>query len=536
MLLPSFCRELNPSEHIELSLNAQILMQPLQTSAFTRINQHFHAFFVPFSCLWSQFPDFITGVNNPRSNLVTNGPCAQIPYIDGSVLSTAITDDLGITTPSGGVGLFNDWNDIHGYRGGDGAMRLLDLLGYGSYPSEFSGKHLNPFRLLAYQKIYYDFYRLQQYEAIYPKAFNIDSYGLDGSSSSITLDANAANIFTLRYRPWQKDIFTNLIPTPNFNSGIFNLPSNTPDAFHSGQVSGDVKRDSASSIIGLDANHSISISELRNAYALDQMLERTRRASGLDYNSQIKAHYGFDVKDNALNHGIQYLGGSECTLNINEVLATSNSDVQGAECVVGQRFGKGSGFATGHISFTAQEHGIVMVISSFSPVLEWNANFVNAFNKKFAREDYFQPEFDELGYQPIYLSDYFTNATGVTGDPLMGFIPRYSEYKTSPDLVHGQFRTETYDDFVGSSKTGTKDPISDLSAWCTPRRVFHDSGRSALANGASTSFLEINPHSLDSVMSVAYNGSQKTDQFLVNAYTGCQIVRPMSITGLPNNI
>ena len=50
------------------------------------------------------------------------------------------------------------------------------------------------------------------------------------------------------------------------------------------------------------------------------------------------------------------------------------------------------------------------------------------------------------------------------------------------------------------------------------------------------SFLEINPAILNSVMAVDYNGYEDTDQFLCNQMIDCKIVRPMSITGLPNNV
>ena len=63
---------------------------------------------------------------------------------------------------------------------------------------------VNPFRFLAYQKIYFDHYRNPLYELNDPTSYNVDS---NFGSPSFSL---ASSMNVLRYRNWNKDYFTSL--------------------------------------------------------------------------------------------------------------------------------------------------------------------------------------------------------------------------------------------------------------------------------------------------------------------------------------
>lgn len=96
-------------------------------------------------------------------------------------------------------------------------MRLLDLLGYGCYYTpesrDFAPAAMNPFRLLAYQKICADFYRVANWEDNRIKSWNIDGLSLDmtGSFNAVTLQNFVDNYLSLNYRPWKKIYLPSLI-------------------------------------------------------------------------------------------------------------------------------------------------------------------------------------------------------------------------------------------------------------------------------------------------------------------------------------
>lgn len=67
MLIPTLVREVNPGEKIELSLASITRTQPLNTAAFVKMRQYYHAFFVPYKQLWSPWDNFINGVDYRQS-------------------------------------------------------------------------------------------------------------------------------------------------------------------------------------------------------------------------------------------------------------------------------------------------------------------------------------------------------------------------------------------------------------------------------------------------------------------------------------
>ena len=106
----------------------------------------------------------------------------------------------------------NKQTDIFGYPVIQHATRLLDLLGYISNSSSGSPSSLvqmlgsplaavkfNVFRLLAYQRIWNDFYRNSDWQDSDPYSFNVDNLSSGGQVALGTLD----HIFAPRYRDWE---------------------------------------------------------------------------------------------------------------------------------------------------------------------------------------------------------------------------------------------------------------------------------------------------------------------------------------------
>ena len=80
---------------------------------------------------------------------------------------------------------------------------------------------VNPFRFLAYQKIYFDHYRNPLYELNDPTSYNVDS---SFGSPSFSL---ASSMNVLRYRNWNKDYFTSFGGSQDQSFyGFFNVIAN----------------------------------------------------------------------------------------------------------------------------------------------------------------------------------------------------------------------------------------------------------------------------------------------------------------------
>lgn len=441
--------------------------------------------------------------------------------------------------------------DVHGYSYAYGAYRLMNLLEYGvssdgrmilPYYDDKNKKlsnryvyfpisldknkelltlksyHVSAFRPLAYQRIYNDFYRNQQWEKADPTCFNVD-YMYKGG----LMDNNEVyNLFNLRYRYWQKDWLTSALPSVLYTEGMFNLPT-----FTNGFQEPDLMRGAAdtSVIVNTDTTNYLSVADIKAAFALEKMLEATRRANGLDYSSQIAAHYGFKVPESRRDCA-QFIGGFDNTVAISEVISTANGTAvdpttkASSPSVTGQMFGKGIGsMNSGKINFDVKEHGLIMCIYSIAPQVDYNAEFMNPFNRKLDRMDYFQPEFQNLGLQPILQSDLcFTTNTDVNNG-VLGYTSRYAEYKNSRDLVFGEFQS-----------------FGSLSAWTTPRMntyTYKGDDKKQQSFLSLRNFM-IDPKVLDPIFSFNYDGRTMTDQFMINSYFDVKAVRPMSVVGSMN--
>lgn len=560
-LLPVGCWECNPSEHFQISVQDIVRTTNLNTAAFARMKEYYHFFFVSYKSLWQWFDQFIVGTSNPNSAL--NGIKKNHTVDYNYVCSTAPMFDLNTFVTHLKSDAMKNMFDSQAFPFKDGAFKLLNLLNYGvtekgkfyDYKSYFSNSNnlgstflsdvahkgnvmVSPFRLLAYQKIFNDFYRNQDWTPADVRSFNIDDYADDSNS---IIDKSVVQSFCqMRYRPYPKDWLTSMKPTPNYDKGIFNLPdyvngtSNMKPNRNPGSVG-------VSSLYSGSSTQTFSVNDLRAAFALDKMLEATRRANGLDYSSQIEAHFGFKVPESRASDA-RFIGGFDNSIPISEVVATADTNNSNGK-QLGDLAGKGLGsLNSGKISFDVKEHGIIMCIYSAAPQVEYNASYLDPFNKKFKREDFYQPEFADLGYQPVLSSDLLLTVVDPTKTPtvldhkgsniaptaanelnnlLLGWQTRYNEYKTARDVVFGDFETS-----------------GSLRYWTTPRFDLRfdryvskksDIPAGGYASGLSSAQFYVNPNIVNPIFLVT---AVAGDHFYINSFFDVKAVRPMSVHGL----
>lgn len=527
MLLPCYVQEVNPNEHFVISPQSFLRTMPLNTASFVRAKQNIEFYFVPYRLLCRQFPQFVVGTEYKISSVQPlNSYTGQLPNFDLRETINNLIDQSKVT---------GNELDICGMPIYKGTIRLLDLLGYGvnmptirSFKNSANGFQrtlsCNPFRLLAYQKIYYDFYRNPMYELNFPEAYNVDD-SFDTELSSPTFDdythpANAR--FCLRYRNWKKDYFNCV--SPYFQGADWLTTPVKPISLLNPGFADTIMNDHNAVAIAESRyyypdsyQYGISIANLRSAYALDKLYRLSIAAGDGDYASQIRAHYGFDVPyDNCKS---RFLGGISEPISISEVITTATT----SEAPTGDIYGKGLSANSGQrIVFDSKEHGLIMGIFSVVPEADYNAAGVDKFNLKQNREDFYQPEFADLGLAPLSLYEYTycDPHTGNGANKTIGYVPRYIEYKTRFDLVHGEF--ESFNE-TSSPTNGT------LSAWCAPRQTQLSSD--LLPTNA---FFKIRPNIFNNISSVAFEGDESEDIFIVDFRANVQAVRPMSVSGLPS--
>lgn len=543
MLLPCFVRECNPDEHYRINARMFTRTMPMNSAAFIQCTQHIEFFFVPYRLLWRDFPQFVTGTKFPTS-LYDSKVSSDSPKFDLAKIYNAFKEKLTASnpTPAGGLG-----TDLLGYPKIQNAMRLLDLLGYGCYytpeSTDFAPAAMNPFRLLAYQKICADFYRVANWEDNRVKSWNIDGLNIDLTSSwnAVTLQNFLDNYLALNYRPWKKDLFTiadtqfqgadflsNQFASPSFPSyADTDVASFTPTTHQISGFQADVATDSINK-----KTLRLTVSNLRSAFALDKLYRLMSQASDGDYKSQIKARYGFDAY--APQMRCQFVGSASSVIQVNPItstadtLTTTDNAFQGTP--VGRIYGNGVAQGSDTFEFDTKEHGILMGICSFVPDVDYSSYGVNIFNKKLSSSEYFQPEFDNLGKQPLdatalYLAK-VPGSGGIQSPAVLGWIPRYAEYKTHIDEVHGQLNGNIY-------RSASGEPT--LSSWTAPRLAGFEDDKASYwcKDGLSKNFFYINPSLYNSIFVNQYEGFQTQDQFICEVSNNVQAVLPMSVSGEP---
>lgn len=537
MLLPIHVCEVNPNEHFEIEPANYVRTMPLNSAAFTRLKQHIEFYFVPMRTLCRQFNQFIVGTDYKISALNSlNNYKGSLPLFD-------LLSDVHYYSKGAGSSKKN----IFGFPITPDFIRLLDMLGYGinsvnyrDYDVLSLSLKVNPFRLLAYQKVYFDFYRNPLYELNDPLAYNVDdSFGQSVFSTRDSMQQ-------LRYRNWNKDYFTSLSPSfqgadylttrvqmndvltltqNDANTEKGNLEPDTSLDFNwNGQqgIHNGMMGSLYSSPIPDGAPTMFTIANLRAAYALDKLYRISIAAGDGDYGSQIKAHYGFNAVHDDWKS--QFIGGCSSPIQISEVITTATTfDSEGVIGNTGDIKGKGVSLNQGKFTFDSREHGIIIGLLSIVPEADYQSSMLDRFNTKSTREHYFQPEFQDLGKQPVTSLELstkprqFSQSQSTTlPNNIIGFTNRYMEYKTAVDKVHGIFNS-----------------AGPLSAWASPRNnpLFEDNTYSTMQ--ITNASLKVDPRILNPIMLVSYDGTEATDPFICDCHISVQAIRPMSVSGEP---
>lgn len=393
MLLPCYVRECNPNEHYRINPRMFCRSMPMNSAAFIQCTQNVEFYFVPYRLLWSSFPQWFVGTKFDVSSSKPNEDKASFPTFDLGTIFQAISGETVSTK----------YSDVLGYSLTKGALRLLDLLGYGdlSHFNDITNVNIenvkvSPFRLLAYQKVCSDFYRVANYESARIKSYSYDS--------QVPLAGNVQNFVStylqLRYRPWKKDRYT--VSSTSFQGNDFMSNQIAAPLFPGGDTDkyNDVKPVSTAysgNYMGLmnqsvssNGQFTMSVANLRSAFALDKLYRLSANAGDGDYKSQIKARFGFDPY--APQYKSEFIGAASAPVKINSVTTTADTlDSSGDNGTPAGRI-YGNAYAEQYsdtFEYDVKEHGIIIGISSFVPDVDYSSYGINPFNTKINREDFF---------------------------------------------------------------------------------------------------------------------------------------------------
>lgn len=630
-LLPFYTKWLITGDKVKLDASFFTRMVPLTSPAFTRIRQYIDFYFVPAHLICKSLGSVFTNMtNNPvqaksfTENLQVGKylPSYRLSDLVGykgtagykSALSSLLTtDNKQPNIPEGtpeSIGVDSADNarvNYFGFNRGILSAKLMTYLKYSRItPSDAAGVNgrtgapdeggtffadipVNMMPLFAYQKIYCDHFRNDQWERAEPYTYNADYFDTTKQFLDDLPDYNHAywksnTPFDLRYCNFPLDIFMGIKPntqlgdtaivttqslqqslqansTIKFPSRALDLNINSSgnpqgkisvvDGLASFETTSGIKQgmiiqsqtpvsgsgniyayDSARNVT---ADIKIPVSDLQGTFNIlalrsAEFVQRWREVAQTgdqDLKAQTLKQFGVNIPSYFANLSI-YIGGSAQNININEV---TNNNLAGDDNDTVQ---KGVAQGTGNFSktFTADCHGILMGIYHAVPLLDYDLNNIDHTVAMTEASDFAQPAFDKIGMEelPYYelTNDYNFWHTHWKGS---GSAVASTAFGYVPR--YAQWKSSI--DYV----TGAFTTI--YNNWvCAVDENFlslmfggKDVSISTWSNPVNFNFFKVNPSILDSITKVNASSSWDTDTFLVNMYVDCKKATNLDYNGMP---
>lgn len=545
-ILPCYWQIAIPGNKYRISSDWFTRTVPVNTAAYTRIKEYYDFYAVPLRLIsralpqaFTQMSDYMTSADSGSSNTKM---LASVP--NTSLIN--ISNILALV-----VGPGTDMLDDAGLPFAYGSCKILDLLGYGSFlasnnvakkaitasylgladvadadnPLVYkSSQIVNLLPLLAYQKVYYDFFSNSQWEKHLAYSYNVDYW--DGTSQLTVVP----DMLKLRYANYPKDYFMGILPNSQYGSVALlspldnTLASNvvlarstdgmSSSSVHNPSGSNTVQSTSSNSTNSdrlLRVNTDLSVLSIRATEYLQRWKEVVQFSSK-DYSDQMSAQFGIKAPEYMGNHS-HYIGGWSSVININEVLNT-NLTADNSQAVIA---GKGVSSNSGHtITYDCgAEHQVIICVYHAVPLVDWNLTGQNPQLTVSSISDFPQPAFDQLGLQPVPGLNLHNNPSRSVPSSI-GYNLRYWQWKSNIDTVHAGFRSGLA-----------------YQSWSAPL-----DGWDVLTSSGSWSYqsMKVRPQQLNSIFEPQVSGKNSSvafDQLLCNVNFQVYAVQNLDRNGLP---
>lgn len=443
-------------------------------------------------------------------------------------------------------------------------------------------RYVNLYPITSYNKVFYDMFRNSYYELDY----DVRNYNLDfklcntAASSMVQVQDIPVTFFDIQYHQWKKDLFTAVLPDTQFGA-VSLLPSTgtgTSVVALSAETSSDSNRwysandaewvpnqsvvtnlaNEQRNLITSDGQNflahkhavtggatlsgvttSFDVLALKRAEALQGYRQALLRA-GNKTSDVFRAVFGRAPRYDEDSHPY-FIDAFGEDIFVDAVVSTAETNLDKSDSTSG-KLGDLGGRAlmngnSDTIKFDSSDFGIILVVQYIVPQSEYNSYMLDPHLANLTPEDHWIPAFENLGFSPV-IGEYLNNLVSQPISNLnrvVGYVPRYFEFKSDVDKVHGSFCEIQSTVFNrGTSSDGVsisqRVPVfsGELTHWVTPR-----SDMQATSTTLTRNFY-VDPAVLDNVFLIAADGTYSTDQFICNTYIDVKAVRPMSVLGLPN--
>lgn len=421
-LVPVLTDELIPNTTANLNVAASVQLPPLASDAFAKIDLKLEAFAVPHRLLYGGFEKWFA-----------DDTARMMDYDSGDSF-----EQKPATMPH--VTVSSDWESLPSVFG---KGSLSDYMGLKLSTFNFEEASINIMPLLAYHKIWDDWYRapLVQNQAfsdglvyddnLYPTSnlgvanlpylsINNPNFLYELSDDNNWMYFNDGSVlWTIRPRNYGFDYFTNAWPTLQFGSPMSIAP---------------------------DAQGNMTIAAIRAANSMQQFKERNLFSKR--YNEAVKSRYGATLSSAVVQRSV-FLGSASIPIKtygvdvsaLNDDGDQNNPFALSAGAQLGRA--RGEGFVNLIDNYHTDEPCYILIIASVVPRAVYSSGTSRIFDRYVEAgglTDMANPLLQNTGNQPIYSWE-VTGGFGAANHRFaFGYTDRYADWMTLPDRVSGNLR------------------------------------------------------------------------------------------------
>lgn len=588
-LLPVYSKLVRKGDKFDVNCQFITNTRPLNSDAYTSIREYYDWYFVPMHLMWDKYNEWSVDLKENvqvASSINGNTPLSdRHPYLTTGQLYDVVNGLDNLTNEQNKLNIF-------GFERGRLARKLLHFLDYGDFykpeSSIIKNLEMNPWRLLAYNKIYQDWHRDSQWESARPSLFNLNYMTGAEGTNQIPMDEMDLTKWTMcdiRYANWKKDYFMGLLPNSQYgdaasvnidslslsnpfeitfnatadelyapnNSGADNraIFSTKNGGFYSYPIENDSNGETPvfqENVAGITFQRQQlkltqnAVSRLRDALGLSTSGSPTsaftilalRQAEALQKYKEIKMANKQDFPSQVYaQEGYKpsdaYSHRSTWLGGIDSTIDVNpvvNTNLADANAAVIR--GRGLSAGQGKIKVDAEVDGILMCIYHAVPVLDYAIDGVHPDNLKTYFSDYANPIFDRTGMQQVTMANLMNNWP----DFPLAFAGDETLLGYGP--IYLDYKTD-YTTIHGAFYNG------GLESWVAPITSEYirnwlegnQSGDYAVWKGLNANFFKVDPATLNPIFTTPVDSEVNSDQFWCNVRCSVSAVRNLDRDGLP---